>query len=232
MQNFQYTKQSNSYDVDICLVIDKTGSMRPIIDTVKQNALRLYDDIRDNMAAKGKVISNLRVRVVCFGDYAADGAGAFYGCEFLMMPEQAPLLKQCVESIRAEGGGDEPEDGLEGLAFGIRSRWCAGNNKKRHIVCVFTDAPAHDLGFGKATPGYPDDAPKTYEELLCMWGTPQFPGEMDPYSKRLLLFAPNTSYWQRIAKEWDNTVLMPVASATGLRDVTYQSVLDTVGNSI
>lgn len=232
MANFQYSRQSSNYDVDICLVIDKTGSMLPILETVKQNALRLYDDIKQNMSAKGKIINTMRVRVLFFGDYVADGAEAFYGCDFLEMPEQALLLKQCVESARAYGGGDDPEDGLEALAFGIRSKWCSGNSKKRHIICLFTDDNAHDLGFGKAVAGYPQNAPKSYEELLCMWGTAQFPGEMDPYAKRLLLFAPNKGYWQRIAKEWENTVLMPVETAKGLRDVTYQSVLDTVGNSI
>ena len=123
MGNYSYSKQSAMYDVDVCMLIDKTGSMLPIIDTVKANALRLYDDIKRDMAVKGKNISNLRVRVMAFGDYKADGAEAFYGCDFLHMPDQAELLKQCVNSIRAEGGGDEPEDGLEALAFGIRSKW-------------------------------------------------------------------------------------------------------------
>ena len=38
MGNYSYSKQSAMYDVDVCMLIDKTGSMRPIIDTVKANA--------------------------------------------------------------------------------------------------------------------------------------------------------------------------------------------------
>lgn len=234
MGNYEYTKQSNLYDVDVCILIDKTGSMRPIIDMVKAKALHLYDDIKRGMAVKDKekIISNFRVRVMAFGDYKADGAKAFYGCDFLQMPHQADLLNQCVKSIRPEGGGDDPEDGLEALAFGIRSKWCTGNNKKRHIICLFTDTSSHDLGYGRSVPGYPEDAPKSYEELMCMWGTPQFPGEMDPYAKRLLLFAPDCSYWPKIAREWDNAILMPVEDGNGLRDVSYQSMLDMIYNSI
>ena len=67
---------------------------------------------------------------------------------------------------------------------------------------------------------------------MCMWGTPQFPGEMDPYAKRLLLFAPDCSYWPKIAREWDNAILMPVEDGKGLRDVSYQSMLDMIYNSI
>lgn len=232
MGNFSYSKQPNLYDVDVCLLIDKTGSMRPIIDTVKENALHLYDDIKCDMAVKNKRISNFRVRVMAFGDYIADGSKAFYGCDFLQMPDKAELLEQCVNSIQADGGGDDPEDGLEALAFGIRSKWCTGNNKKRHIICLFTDAPAHDLGFGHSTPGYPEDAPKSYEELMCMWGTPQFPGEMDPYAKRLLLFAPECSYWSKIAEEWESAIITPVANGRGLDEVSYQCLLDTISNSI
>lgn len=99
MGNYSYSKQSAMYDVDVCMLIDKTGSMRPIIDTVKANALRLYDDIKKDMAVKGKNISNLRVRVMAFGDYKEDGAKAFYGCDFLHMPDQAELLAQCVLSF-------------------------------------------------------------------------------------------------------------------------------------
>ena len=232
MGNYSYSKQRNLYDVDICMLIDKAGSMQPIIDTVKSNALHLHDDIKRIIEVKDKSISNLRVRVMAFGDYSKDGSKAFYGCDFLQMPDKADLLRQYVNSIRAEGGSGEPEDGLEALAFGIRSKWSTGNNKKRHIICLFTNASSHDLGFGRSVPGYTEGAPKSYEELICMWGTPQLPGEMDPYAKRLLLFAPDCSYWSRIAREWDNTFFIPVASEYGLGGVSYQSMLYAIGNSI
>ena len=37
-----------SYAVDIVFCIDVTGSMTPIIDQVKANALRFYDDVQSN----------------------------------------------------------------------------------------------------------------------------------------------------------------------------------------
>lgn len=233
MENYTYSKQKSlKYDVDICLLIDKTGSMYPIIDTVKANALRLYGDIVRDLEERKKCITNLRIRVMTFGDYMEDGADAFYGCDFLQMPEQAALLEQCVNSIRAEGGGDIPEDGLEALAFGIRSEWCKGNNRKRHIICLFTDAPPHDLGHGRSVPGYPADAPTSLAELRSMWGTDGYPGEMDQYAKRLLLFAPDCEAWAQIAREWNQVVLRPVVSDKGLGDVSYQEMLDKISNSI
>lgn len=220
------------YDVDICLVIDRTGSMWPIIDTVKENALSLHRDITARMQAKGKTVTGLRVRVIWFGDYLADGPGAMVASDFLTLPEQNAALEQCVSGIRAEGGGDIPEDGLEALAFAIRSRWCQGTAKKRHIICLFTDAPAHALGFGAAAEGYPASAPKDFDELTDMWGFGQYPGEMDSYAKRLLLFAPDDGWWHRIRTEWENTILRPADPDGGLEDVGYAEMLDTIANSI
>ena len=44
-----YNGQFESYNVDVCLCIDKTGSMQPIMDAVKKNALNLYQDIRNSL---------------------------------------------------------------------------------------------------------------------------------------------------------------------------------------
>ena len=65
-----------SYAVDIVFCIDVTGSMSPIIDQVKANALRFYDDVQSNLTAKGKNVDQLRVRVIAFRDFVADGAAA------------------------------------------------------------------------------------------------------------------------------------------------------------
>ena len=72
-----------SYAVDIVFCIDVTGSMTPIIDQVKANALRFYDDVQSNLTAKGKNVDQLRVRVIGFRDFAADGAAALDESPFL-----------------------------------------------------------------------------------------------------------------------------------------------------
>lgn len=223
--------QFNTYKVDVCLVIDKTGSMKPIIDTVKANALNLYRDILDALEAKGKHVSEFRIRVIWFGDYIADSRPMILS-RFLKMPEDLASFEEFVNSVRPGGGGDAPEDGLEALTYAIRSDWCKGW-KKRHIIALFTDAPAHDLGFGKKDPSYPKAGmPADFGELTEMWGSEAYPGEMEPASKRLLLFAPNRYWWQTIISSWDNVVLCPVSEATGLEDVTYQYMINTIINSV
>lgn len=225
--------QFGSYNIDICLCIDKTGSMTPIIDTVKANALNLYSDIRSSLEAKGKHVGRLRIRVIWFGDYLADGESAMIVSDFMTMPDDMKQFQSCVRSIVADGGGDEPEDGLEALAFAMRSDWCKDGWKRRHIIALFTDADAHALGFGRKARNYPKTGmPADFGELSAMWGDEDNPGEMDFQAKRLLLFAPNTSFWKTIASCWENVVIRTAREATGLQDVSYQTMLDTIVNSV
>ena len=229
--------QFGSYDIDVCLVIDKTGSMSPIIDTVKQNALNLYSDIVEALEKKGKHAGKLRIRVIWFGDYRADSDPILLS-DFLSMPEEEHRFKSFVQGVSAYGGGDEPEDGLEALVYAIRSDWCKTGWKRRHIIALFTDAPAHELGFGKKTfygrvnEKYPDGMPADFSSLTELWGDEDNPGEMDFSAKRLLLFAPNSGYWNTIATCWENVAIRPVESSAGLADVSYQVMMNTIANSV
>ena len=53
-----------TYHVDMVFCIDSTGSMRHVLDFVKQNALNLYQDITREMEKKHKkILSNRRSKV-------------------------------------------------------------------------------------------------------------------------------------------------------------------------
>ena len=60
------------YSVDVVMCIDATGSMAPIIDEVKANALSLYEQFLDAMELQGKMVSELRVKIIAFRDYICD----------------------------------------------------------------------------------------------------------------------------------------------------------------
>ena len=75
-----------SYAVDIVFCVDVTGSMTPIIDQVKANALRFYDDVQTNLTDKGKNVDQLRVRVLAFRDFQADGSAAMQESPFFALP--------------------------------------------------------------------------------------------------------------------------------------------------
>ena len=224
--------QFGAYNVDVCLCIDKTGSMRPIIDIVKNNALNLYRDVLDSLEKKGKHVGTFRIRVIWFGDYIADNTPMLVS-DFLTMPDDLSQYEKFVKSVTPNGGGDAPEDGLEALTYAIRSDWVKDGWKKRHIIAIFTDAPAHELGFGRKSKSYPKNGmPEDFGKLSEMWGNSSYPGEMDNKAKRLLLFAPDTSYWHTMKECWNNAVMAPVEEANGLQDITYQYMLGVIVNSV
>lgn len=224
---------SGKYNVDIVMCIDATGSMGPLIKMVKANALSFYHDFTTRLAEKDKNVNEVRVRVIAFRDYLADGEKAMLMSDFFKLPEQTAQFEALVNGIEPMGGGDNPEDGLEALAYAIKSKWNKSEGKKRHVIVVWTDDATHDLGFGRKAPNYPAKMARDFNELSEWWGVGQSPNSvMDRKSKRLLIYAPPKESWTTIASAWDNALLFPSAAGQGLDDKTFSEILDAICGSV
>lgn len=228
--------QSMDYTVDMVFCIDATGSMEDysgsqtkIINMVKQNAISFYSDFSSIMAEKSKKVRQLRVRIVAFRDYIADGEDAMMVTDFFQLPQQAEDFEACVNSIHAEGGGDIPEDGLEALAYAIKSKWTSDGAKKRQVIVVWTDADAHDLGFGIGSAFYPNGMPNDLGELSDWWDDPSL---MKQNEKRLVLFAPDEGNWKYISDNWNLTWHIPSVAGNGLAEQNYSEILNLIANSV
>ena len=229
MENFEFT-----YNVDMVFCIDCTGSMGKLLDTVKENALNFYSDVVNSLenGKKKKKINSLRIRIVAFRDYLADHNKAMLVTDFFHLPEQNEEFEKCVRGLQPSGGGDEPEDGLEALAYAIKSKWNTEGVRNRQIIVVWTDASTHELGFGKADPNYPNGMAKDFDTLTEWWGDAQNSGFMNQSAKRLLLFAPDAKYWSTISDNWDNVLHFPSEAGNGLKGLEYREILDAIANSI
>lgn len=235
MENNQqaFNQGGMDYCVDMVFCIDATGSMedvsgsqKKIINMVKQNALNFYSDLTNIMSEKRKSVRQLRVRVVAFRDYIADGPQAMMVTDFFLLPQQAEEFEACINSIHADGGGDIPEDGLEALAYAIKSKWTNESQKRRHVIVVWTDAVTHDLGYGRRSAHYPNGMPQTFSDLNDWWD------EMNENTKRLILFAPDGPHWNYIARNWDNVVHFPSVAGNGLAEKNYGDILAAIANSV
>lgn len=223
------------YDVDIVMCIDATASMGPFLDLVKSQAVNLYSDLRQKMERLDtpKYIDSLRVRVITFRDYIADGENAMLASSFFTLPDQRTEFERLILGIKPEGGGDLPEDGLEALAFAMKSKWRENSgNKRRQVIAVWTDAGTHPIGFGRTAPNYPARMPTTFAGLTEWWGFPQCHGLMDNEAKRLLIYAPDEDYWNTIADNWENTLHFVSRAGRGLNDITYDQILSAIAMSI
>ena len=219
-----------SYAVDIVFCIDVTGSMTPIIDKVKANALRFYDDVQSNLTDKGKNVDQLRVRVLAFRDFKADGAAALQESPFFPLPTGQADFSAFVNGFVAEGGGDAPESGLEAVALAINSQWTTSGDRRRQVIVVWTDQPAQPLDPASLPAEFSSRVPADFSALTDLWENEQ--GPMGASSKRLILFAPDGPGWSDISGVWENVVHHPSQAGGGLSDVDYGTIVDSIGNSV
>ena len=149
-----YLKDAAS--VDICMLLDCTGSMSPYIDAMKS-------DIVDLVASLGDLYPNIPLRVAFVGyrDHC-DGDQRLAIFPFSMAVSD---FKTFVGSQRAHGGGDGPEDVFGALKAATELEWAAATRFIFHIG----DAPCHGKEFhGGVHDDYPEGDPMglTAEELL------------------------------------------------------------------
>ncbi len=232
--------------VDIVFCIDVTASMAPIINTVKNLTLDLYDDLIEEMRnSRNRIVTQLRVRVIAFRDYYCDGEYAMQQSDFFTLPNDKAEFRNFVAALEAVGGGDEPENALEAIALAMKSEWVRVNNpnteKARNVVVVFTDASAHPFEKSKKSSNqyYPADMLKSYNDLYEAWcgqgsyGT--FGGEyvMDRNAERLIVFAPVNSYpWDKIAEDIDYAAVIPISAAKGGTEVGRETIINTISGSM
>ena len=219
-----------NYAVDIVLVIDATGSMGPTINNVKALASGFHHQIQQKMREKEKKIEQLRLRLVVFRDYYADAEdAAMIETPFYTMPDEEDKLVELVRSIRATGGGDAPENGLEALALAMQSPWEQRQEfqKFRHIIVLFTDTTAHPLEKPGKPSYYPDGLPKDIDELYDFWSD-----EMDSRSKRLVLLAPDVSPWNMLNEDLSDIEHIKSQAGFGLAEVTVNDILTYIANSV
>jgi len=225
--------QDGGYAVDLVLCIDVTASMTSIIETVKRGALSFHERLARAMTLKEKPVGGLRIRVVAFRDFQADRTDPVRVGGFWRLPAEVGEFRRFVSGLRAAGGGDEPESGLEALALAIDSDWDRDAERRRHVIALFTDASAHPLGVGRQSPQYPAGMPADLDALWDRWGRGRAADAvMDAGAKRLLVFAPDRDPWTAIGGSWNNTLHSPSKAGTGLDDIEMDEVIGIIAGSV
>jgi hypothetical protein len=222
------------YAVDIVLCIDATGSMGPMLDNVKDSALTFPGKLAEEMVRKGRGISSLRLKVIAFRDFGDNPADALVESPFFEVPHQLDGFEQAVRGLSPHGGGDYPESGLEALAVALASNWEKGLDRRRHVIVMFTDAPAHRLGdpMQAAARNYPP-VPSSMDGLFEQWGhSGSQRALMENSAKRLLIFAPEEYPWTDIADDWNNTLYFPSSAGEGLEEWEMDEIIATIANSL
>jgi len=230
---------------DIVYCIDLTSSMTPIINKVKETARQLHSDLQQMMLKNyQRDIKRLRIKVIGFRDAYCDGQLSFEISKFFNLPAETEAFQTFVNSLTAKGGGDIPENSLEALALAMKSDWCQtldNNIRRRHIIVLFTDAPAHRLE--QANEGidqfYPNDMPKDYSDLVDWWGQQKSKRSnvqinTDNVAKRLGIFAPEGVYpWDLMAEgDFDNCLISYINPNQGGSDISTKRILKMLSETL
>jgi hypothetical protein len=190
--------------------------------------LKFYPDLQKALSEKDKNVDSLRIRVIAFRDFEADGASALEQLDFVKIPDDESKFSAFVKGLVPKGGGPEPENGLEALALAIKSEWDGGGDRQRHIIVVWSDASTHPLEYPSKYK--PEGMPANFNELTDLWDGQSSP--MSSTAKRLILFTPDCASWTDIATHWESVIHFPSKAGDGLADVEYEVILNAIVNSI
>ncbi|MBQ7408575.1 MAG: VWA domain-containing protein [Clostridia bacterium] len=219
-----------TYNVDIVMCIDATGSMSPILNEVKTNAVNFYKKFVDAMNKKSKKCNQVRIKVIAFRDYSVDSMPMAVSDFFVIgggQINQTAQFSEFVNKIEAGGGGDTPENGLEALSLAIDSNWVRTGNVRRHVIMMFTDAEAIDLGSDRENVNYPSNMPNSIAKLREKWESQT----MEPRAKRMLLFAPDCFPWNNMI-DWSNTFHQASAAGKGCSESDIETCIHLLVQSI
>lgn len=115
---------------DLLFLIDTTASMSGHINAAKEQIKSIVDDI--NFAFLGE--AEVRIAVVGYKDHQDNP-----NIQHLDFTTDVDRVRTFIDSLRATGGGDTPEDMLGGIQKALNSTW---QNQTKCIIHI-ADAPPH-----------------------------------------------------------------------------------------
>ena len=119
--------------VEVVFVLDTTGSMGGLIEGAKRKIWSVVNEL-----AKAKPAPDLRLGLVAYRD-----RGDEYLTKVVPLTSNLDAAYARLLSLKADGGGDEPEDVKSGLRDAVeKAGWSSGKGAAR-IVFLVGDAPPH-----------------------------------------------------------------------------------------
>jgi hypothetical protein len=154
---FETLSSAGSMQIDLCFVLDCTGSMSTYITAAKNCILRVVEYLKRTNPDIKLWIGFCGYRDFCDGDNRLQ--------IFDFTDSYLKFQNYLSDNVKAFGGGDEPEDVLGGLDAAVnRLKWC---NKTR-ILLHLGDCPPHGRQFNGPGDSYPNGDPNglTAESVL------------------------------------------------------------------
>ena len=145
----QEADKAGKRTLDLCFVMDATGSMSPWIDAVSSKIVQVAEGVAASLSGKWKI----RLGMVAYRDHCDDPI-RIETCPFTDNPQE---ISRFTKGLQATGGGgDGPEDVMGGLATALCLDW------QSFVRCIiwFGDNPCHGRKYHDiSTDSHPDGDP-------------------------------------------------------------------------
>jgi len=125
--------------VDLCIVMDCTGSMGGEIAAAKDSILKIAELLQSEVERQSGSCAQLRLACVAYRDHC-DGRNRLQGIGF-EGPDEAghAKVRDFIAKQHASGGGDMPEDVFGGMDMALDFEW----QSKIRLMLLVADAPCH-----------------------------------------------------------------------------------------
>ena len=119
--------------IEVCFVLDTTGSMGGLIEAAKQKIWSICNEI-----VKAKPTPELKVGLVAFRD-----RGDEYVTKPFPLTDDIDTVYGHLMEFKAEGGGDIPESVNEALAVAVKQMAWSQDSSVLKMIFLVGDAPPH-----------------------------------------------------------------------------------------
>uniref|UniRef100_A0A914Z546 Alpha-type protein kinase domain-containing protein n=1 Tax=Panagrolaimus superbus TaxID=310955 RepID=A0A914Z546_9BILA len=143
-------------NVELCFLVDITGSMQPHIDGVKNSISKIVDSLKSpSLTSKQqeKTAKLLRCAFVAYRDHTDTKQ-----FEILKFTESVETFRSFCAGLHASGGGDTPEDVFGGIEAALELPWSGQCGTK--VIFHIADAPCHGKKYHDRDDSYPMGDPK------------------------------------------------------------------------
>ena len=152
------------YELEVCIVLDATGSADSYICAMRDDVVRFYDKYvayqQERYASYGDVLKSLRVQLIDYADFATEGEDAIHKSRFFELPREQEALAAWFDAIEYRNrGGDLPENGLEALYEAIHTDWTPRDKadvRQCRAIILVSDYEPVDLRDRAGCLGYPE----------------------------------------------------------------------------
>ncbi|MFI1285156.1 hypothetical protein ACH4U5_31105 [Streptomyces sp. NPDC020858] len=211
LDNFKY---HCTMDLVLCALTTQPGSTV----LLQRGFLHLFQRLQEAMEAKGKIVSQLRVKLIHAG-----GESPFFN-----FPKEHYGFYDQLLSLTPVDSDNLPRRSLQALRQAVDADWCVdGAERYRHVIVAFSDTPTGEVGEVSESS---DTDYLLWRDLDAEWARQQ--SQLGPNFKGITLFAPESFPWTDISSDWPLALHFPSEAGKSLEDFEFDEIIETLSNDL